>query len=274
MALPTLPTSYTTRKNIYEAALVNRRTKETDFREKWQKNANYFDRENLTARVKNGWESNSFFQHRLAQGILLHHQHVILCKCCKLNVIICFSVWMHCRQIMKKRQKPLIWRGDDWSWLSYWRGKRMSMKYVIVHSRSCLAHDSWLMTECVLLRRNWKIYQGMTRVGWKRWRRGARLWGVRGKRRGNDWLMRSCMSTGESTVLILDRWCAIEFYASGRPDGDFMHSTFEALQICTTSLDFNCCLSSAAWGTSASEACDWKMGRSDWRAWEGEYILE
>ncbi|ELT99014.1 hypothetical protein CAPTEDRAFT_208507 [Capitella teleta] len=65
MALPHLPTSYTTRKNIYEAALVTRRMKEVDFREKWDKNAQYFHRENVTAEVKKSWESNSFFQHSM-----------------------------------------------------------------------------------------------------------------------------------------------------------------------------------------------------------------
>ena len=64
MALPHLPSTYTTRKNIYEAAMVNRRTKENDFREKWDHHADYFNRENVAANVKKTWESNTYFQHR------------------------------------------------------------------------------------------------------------------------------------------------------------------------------------------------------------------
>ena len=57
MALPHLPTAYTTRKNIYEAAIVNRRTHENDFREKWSHHAQYFQTNNIAATKKHAWES-------------------------------------------------------------------------------------------------------------------------------------------------------------------------------------------------------------------------
>lgn len=66
MALPHMQSSYTTRKNIYEAAMVTRRTRENDFRQQWDKNADYFNRENVTANVKKTWESNTYFKNRYA----------------------------------------------------------------------------------------------------------------------------------------------------------------------------------------------------------------
>ena len=68
MALPTLPTTYTTRRNIYEAAMVNRRTKNSDFYSKWDNTATYFNKENVEANKKSVWESNASFQSRLVTG--------------------------------------------------------------------------------------------------------------------------------------------------------------------------------------------------------------
>ena len=62
MALPSLPTTYTTRKNIYEAAIVQRRTHERDFRDHWSNAANYFKEGDLVAEKKKQWESNKSFQ--------------------------------------------------------------------------------------------------------------------------------------------------------------------------------------------------------------------
>ena len=64
MALPHLPTAYTTRKNVYEAAIVNRRTHENDFREKWSQNASYFHTNNVAAAKKNAWESADSYNAR------------------------------------------------------------------------------------------------------------------------------------------------------------------------------------------------------------------
>lgn len=64
MALPHLPATYTTRKNIYEAAIVNRRTHECDFREQWTKNATYFHDNNIAATKKHAWESNQSYHTR------------------------------------------------------------------------------------------------------------------------------------------------------------------------------------------------------------------
>ena len=72
MALPSLPTSYTTRKNIYEAAIVHRRTHENDFRQNWSNAADYFMREDLAAGQKNRWESNACFQSRYLLYYVLH----------------------------------------------------------------------------------------------------------------------------------------------------------------------------------------------------------
>ncbi|KAK2150371.1 hypothetical protein LSH36_408g00020 [Paralvinella palmiformis] len=65
MALPHMPSYYTTRKNIYEAAIVRQRTREHDFREKWGNVASYFHKENVTAVKKKNWESGASFQNSM-----------------------------------------------------------------------------------------------------------------------------------------------------------------------------------------------------------------
>ena len=78
MALPTLPSTYNTRRNVFEAAMIHRRTKDNDFFNKWNKTANYFQKENVEANKKAAWESNnhfspgilySFWSYRLKQGL-------------------------------------------------------------------------------------------------------------------------------------------------------------------------------------------------------------
>ena len=64
MALPHLPTTYTTRKNIYETAIVQRRNKENDFITKWTDNANYFHKSNITVNKQKNWESSACFNGR------------------------------------------------------------------------------------------------------------------------------------------------------------------------------------------------------------------
>ena len=68
MALPHLkPAIYTTRKNIYEAAIVNRRNHENDFREKWNDTAKYFHTEDVKATKQKAWESDQSFNSRYHQ---------------------------------------------------------------------------------------------------------------------------------------------------------------------------------------------------------------
>ena len=63
MALPHL-NIYTTRRNIYEAAIVHRRNHDNDFRERWAKTANYFNTNNVEADQKAAWESKKSFNSR------------------------------------------------------------------------------------------------------------------------------------------------------------------------------------------------------------------
>ena len=65
MALPHLPTSHTTRKNLYEAAIVNRRIRETDLRQKWSSHADYFHRADVAMTKHRAWESEASFEARL-----------------------------------------------------------------------------------------------------------------------------------------------------------------------------------------------------------------
>ncbi|CAH1801077.1 unnamed protein product [Owenia fusiformis] len=65
MALPHMPTSYTTRKNIYEAAIVRRRNHDNDFHEKWSKHASYFNQSNVEATKQTAWQSNESFHNSM-----------------------------------------------------------------------------------------------------------------------------------------------------------------------------------------------------------------
>ena len=64
MALPHLPTTYTTSKNIYERSIVDRRNRENEFRQKWLQNATFFKQADLTAAKKKTWESDVSFNDR------------------------------------------------------------------------------------------------------------------------------------------------------------------------------------------------------------------
>lgn len=65
MALPHMPSAYTTRKNIYEAAIVRRRTQEDDLRESWQDTARYFNTAELRSSKDANWTSKATFESRL-----------------------------------------------------------------------------------------------------------------------------------------------------------------------------------------------------------------
>lgn len=64
MALPTVPSYWTTRRNIYEQAIVKQRNHDSDFRNKWTTHANYFQRSNIAATKKQSWESDKSFVDR------------------------------------------------------------------------------------------------------------------------------------------------------------------------------------------------------------------
>ncbi|XP_064613180.1 trichoplein keratin filament-binding protein-like [Liolophura sinensis] len=65
MALPTLTSSWATRKNFYEHSIVNRRNKESDFREKWANTAGYFQKSNVEVTKQNGWTSDKSFHNSM-----------------------------------------------------------------------------------------------------------------------------------------------------------------------------------------------------------------
>ncbi|KAF6025751.1 TCHP [Bugula neritina] len=62
MALPNMPSIYTTRKNIYEAAIVRRRTQENDLRDSWQDTARYFSNAEIHSSKDANWTSKATFQ--------------------------------------------------------------------------------------------------------------------------------------------------------------------------------------------------------------------
>ncbi|KAL5016433.1 hypothetical protein ScPMuIL_006022 [Solemya velum] len=65
MALPTVPSYWTTRRNVYEQAIVKHRNHETDFRDKWTTHADYFQKSNISATKKQSWESEKSFNDSL-----------------------------------------------------------------------------------------------------------------------------------------------------------------------------------------------------------------
>ena len=64
MALPTMRGYWSTRKNIYEQAIVSQRNREDDFRNKWSDTANYFKKSDVRAAKQNAWSSTQAFQDR------------------------------------------------------------------------------------------------------------------------------------------------------------------------------------------------------------------
>ncbi|XP_013379463.1 trichoplein keratin filament-binding protein [Lingula anatina] len=61
MALPNMPSLWTSRKNVYEAAIVRRRNQEDDFREKWQDTSRYFHDTEIGAVKQTAWTSEDSF---------------------------------------------------------------------------------------------------------------------------------------------------------------------------------------------------------------------
>ncbi|XP_046575008.1 trichoplein keratin filament-binding protein-like isoform X2 [Haliotis rubra] len=62
MALPTIPGYWTSRRNIYEQAIVSRRNHETDFRQKWSEASDHFNKMDIDASKKKTWMSDQSFQ--------------------------------------------------------------------------------------------------------------------------------------------------------------------------------------------------------------------
>ncbi|XP_022104626.1 trichoplein keratin filament-binding protein-like [Acanthaster planci] len=66
MALPTMPAYWTSRyKNIQERAMVQRRTHEADFREKWGNNAQYFKSSDVKTTKQRAWTSDQSFHNSM-----------------------------------------------------------------------------------------------------------------------------------------------------------------------------------------------------------------
>ncbi|XP_061166307.1 trichoplein keratin filament-binding protein-like [Saccostrea echinata] len=57
MALPSMPHYWTTRRNVYEQAIVRHRNHDDHLRERWSNTANYFQRSNIAATKQSAWES-------------------------------------------------------------------------------------------------------------------------------------------------------------------------------------------------------------------------
>ena len=64
MALPTVPSYWTTRKNLYEQSIVRRRNHDHDFRDKWAHTANYFTKNDVEMTKQRAWESEDSMQER------------------------------------------------------------------------------------------------------------------------------------------------------------------------------------------------------------------
>lgn len=59
MALPTMPRYWTSRKNIYEQAIIKQRNHQNDFHERWSKDAEYWNKSNVATHKQNAWESDA-----------------------------------------------------------------------------------------------------------------------------------------------------------------------------------------------------------------------
>lgn len=64
MALPTVPHYWTTRKNVYEQAIVRQRNHLDDFRNKWGNTADYWQKSNIDINKKKHWESDDSMRSR------------------------------------------------------------------------------------------------------------------------------------------------------------------------------------------------------------------
>ncbi|XP_064620482.1 trichoplein keratin filament-binding protein-like [Lineus longissimus] len=62
MALPHMPTTYTTRKNPHEAIIIRRRNQDEMFRDSWSKTVSYFHDQDIKASKENFWTSNKSFK--------------------------------------------------------------------------------------------------------------------------------------------------------------------------------------------------------------------
>ncbi|OWF44309.1 Trichoplein keratin filament-binding protein [Mizuhopecten yessoensis] len=59
MALPTMPRYWTSRKNIYEQAILKQRNHQSDFHERWSRDADYWNKSSIATNKQNAWESDA-----------------------------------------------------------------------------------------------------------------------------------------------------------------------------------------------------------------------
>jgi len=64
MALPTMNGFWSSRKNVYEQAIVHHRNREDDFRSQWKNTSNYFKTSNVRAAKQQAWSSTEAFQNK------------------------------------------------------------------------------------------------------------------------------------------------------------------------------------------------------------------
>ncbi|XP_048753198.1 trichoplein keratin filament-binding protein-like isoform X2 [Ostrea edulis] len=64
MALPSMPHYWTTRRNVYEQAIVRNRNHDDHLRERWGHTADYFQRSNIAATKQTEWESEKSLKSR------------------------------------------------------------------------------------------------------------------------------------------------------------------------------------------------------------------
>ncbi|XP_005108740.1 trichoplein keratin filament-binding protein [Aplysia californica] len=64
MALPTMSGYWSSRKNMYEQAIVRHRNHEDDFRSQWQNTAKYFKTSDVRAAKQQAWSSTDAFQNK------------------------------------------------------------------------------------------------------------------------------------------------------------------------------------------------------------------
>lgn len=72
MALPSMPHYWTTRRNVYEQAIVKTRNHDDHLRERWSNTANYFKKSNIAACKQSEWESERSLRSRYCFYIIIY----------------------------------------------------------------------------------------------------------------------------------------------------------------------------------------------------------
>ena len=93
MALPTLqPFWMKNYKNTTEALMVKRNQNQSEFREKWDKNSQFFKKSEVETAKQTGWASNQSFQRRFV-ALFLYCIFLYLSKLC----VSCFKSLRLCK---------------------------------------------------------------------------------------------------------------------------------------------------------------------------------